>query len=48
MEIPPFETVCGQLQLRSLNTLGSAPAGAAIAIAVPTATAAPTKILDTT
>jgi len=28
-EEPPFETVCGQLQLRSLNTLGSAPLGAA-------------------
>jgi hypothetical protein len=28
-EDPPFETVCEQLQDRSLNTLGSAPAGAA-------------------
>jgi hypothetical protein len=28
-EDPPFETVCGQPQDRSLNTLGSAAAGAA-------------------
>jgi hypothetical protein len=47
-EGPPFDTVCGQLQLRSLNTLGSAPAGAAIGTANPTARAALTRIFDTT
>jgi hypothetical protein len=46
-EDPPFETVCGQLQLRSLNTLGSAPAGAATATAAPTARVALTRIFDT-
>ncbi len=36
---PRFDTVCGQLQLRSLNTLGSAPAGAANPRAAPRTTA---------